>query len=1361
MAAIQLQPPQYEMFDCRSEGKNIRWAKWVRRLENNVFIGCGINNPAQKKGLLLMYAGPDLNDIVDSFEEALLQPVAAVAAAGEQPEVPGQDVYQRLTAAITNHFNPRVNTEFQRYLFKKSVQETPTIDEFYYGLKQLASTCNFAAGQENSEIKSQLIMGCKLDKVRDKGLSDPDATLEQLLQYGRNLELTQAHSKAIKNQSVNAIVQPQRRSHRQQGSNNNQNKSSDQQARSSSTGKPGETESAKRCRYCGGSWHEKGLRTCPAQGKTCKKCKKKNHFASVCLSASNTNVIEEEEEEEPESSESDQDYTFKITTNKGDKSPYFEITVGNNDQIRMMADSGASVNILSENHYKSMAKRLTLQESTAKIFAYGDSKPLEVLGEATTSLRYKNRQCTAKLIVVKKGRISLLSWETSMKLKLMSLVNVVQQTREVDIIIAEYSDLFTGLGKLKDYKVHLHIDESVTPIAQTHRRVPFHMRKDLEKQLEKDEELGVIERSTGPTPWVSPVVCVPKKNGQLRVCIDMRCANMAVKRERHGTPTITELVNDLNGATVFSKLDLNQGYNQLELDESSRYITTFATHVGLRRFKRLNFGICSAAEVFQEAIRQALAGLSGVINLSDDILVYGSTQAEHNKHLKATLQRLREKGLTLSREKCEFNKRSISFFGHIFSEKGLAPDPAKISSILQMEPPKSASEVRSLLGMTNYCGSRFIHKYATLTQPLRELTTKSAVWEWTTAHQTAYDSLKIALAQAPVLKYFNPSLETELYVDASPVGLCAILMQVARDGIRHTVQYASRALTPVEQRYSQTEREALAVVWSCEQLHLYVMGSSFKIYTDHKPLLPLFNDPKSKPPARIERWTLRLQPYEFKLLYRNGKDNPADYLSRHTPASNLMSNGNQSTEAYINYVTETSIPKSMTVAEIKTNTKRDVTLQTIIEAVQTGRWDKAMNRENINRSTITSFYKIREELSVVESGDLLLRGTRIVIPSQLQQQVVELAHAGHQGMVKTKALIREKVWFAGINELVEKTIRSCMACQVATPTTTREPLRMSPLPQRPWSELSTDFGQVPGLNTHFMVISDDYSRYVVVEQVPSLTSKAVIPVLDKVISEFGIPSIIKSDNGPPFNSDAFAKFAKHKGFKHRKITPLWPLANGEAERFMRTIKKTMKAAISQGRSWNQDLNSFLLNYRATPHSSTKVAPATLLFGRNIQTTLPSMSLESHERTIIANDREAKSKMKTYADRKAWVKDANFKIGDPVLLKREGVQRSDPPFNPKPLTVTAQKGSMITAHRNGKEVTRNSSHFKPSPNTPNESPSSDEEEEDIPHIEPATEPATEPTTEPVNQPQIDRPHRIRKLPTRFNDFIMSSSNKKPN
>ena len=163
MAAIQLQPPPYESFDCRAEGKNLRWAKRLRQLENNVFNGCNIVNAQQKKGLLLMYAGSDLNDIVDSFDPILLEPPAAVAAQNNQPAIPAQDVYQRLTAAITAHFNPRANTEFQRYMFKQTMQTTPDIDEFYSTLRQLAETCQFA--QQDVEIKSQLIFGCKLDKV--------------------------------------------------------------------------------------------------------------------------------------------------------------------------------------------------------------------------------------------------------------------------------------------------------------------------------------------------------------------------------------------------------------------------------------------------------------------------------------------------------------------------------------------------------------------------------------------------------------------------------------------------------------------------------------------------------------------------------------------------------------------------------------------------------------------------------------------------------------------------------------------------------------------------------------------------------------------------------------------------------------------------------------------------------------------------------------------------------------------------------------------------------------------------------------------------------------------------------------------
>ena len=195
--------------------------------------------------------------------------------------------------------------------------------------------------------------------------------------------------------------------------------------------------------------------------------------------------------------------------------------------------------------------------------------------------------------------------------KLLSVVNAV--AHNVEQLVHEYAELFTGLGKLKDYTVRLYIDSTIQPVTQTHQHIPFHICKDHEAQLKADEDLGVIQPPTGPMPWVSPVVCVPKKNEKMRVCVDMHSPKVAIKCEHNSPSMINKLRNDLNDATVFSKLDLNQGYNQLELEESSQYITTFAMHVCLRQFTRLNFGICSTAKVFQEANRQALTGICGVI----------------------------------------------------------------------------------------------------------------------------------------------------------------------------------------------------------------------------------------------------------------------------------------------------------------------------------------------------------------------------------------------------------------------------------------------------------------------------------------------------------------------------------------------------------------------------------------------------------------------------------------------------------------------------------------------------------------------------------------------------------------------------
>ena len=233
----------------------------------------------------------------------------------------------------------------------------------------------------------------------------------------------------------------------------------------------------------------------------------------------------------------------------------------------------------------------------------------------------------------------------------------------------------------------------------------------------------------------------------------------------------------------------------------------FSTHVGLFRFKRLGFGINSAAELFQNVIQSSLAGLPGVINLSDDILVYGKNQTEHDERLRACLQRLREQNFTLNRGKCEFGVHTIEFFGHVFNTDGVSPDPKKVEALKLAEKPQSKEEVRSFLGLANYCG-RFIPGLATLTDPLRNLLKDSTPWSWTDKHDNAMQSIKQSISDTCSTAYFDTEKQTELLVDASPVGLGALLIQYSSDGVGVVTGIASRALQPVEQRYSQTEREA-------------------------------------------------------------------------------------------------------------------------------------------------------------------------------------------------------------------------------------------------------------------------------------------------------------------------------------------------------------------------------------------------------------------------------------------------------------------------------------------------------------------------------------------------------------------------
>ncbi|PFX31209.1 Uncharacterized protein K02A2.6 [Stylophora pistillata] len=520
--------------------------------------------------------------------------------------------------------------------------------------------------------------------------------------------------------------------------------------------------------------------------------------------------------------------------------------------------------------------------------------------------------CKTDFVVINGDGRSLLCRETAVKLGLLRLgpshaVNAVNTEADIK---EKYKELFNGVGLLRNYELKLNIDESVKPVAQPVHRIPFGVRDNVERKLDELMESGIIEEvPEGPTGWVSPLVVIPKADGDIRICVDMRCANQAIVRERQPIPTIVEVLQDLNGSTVFSRVDLKWRFQQIPLADESRHVTTFVTHRGLYRYTRLMFGVTSAPEKYQQIIQGVLRGCEGVANVADDLIIHGRGEEQHDKRLLAVLDLLTE------------------------------------------------------------------------TEPIQRLTHKNAEFKWGKEQQLALEKLKELITHADVLAYFNVNSRTRIVADASPVGLGAVLTQLHGSEWR-VIGCASRRLSDVERRYSQTEKEALALVWACERFNRYVFGREFELETDHKPLEYMYSQ-KSKPSARVERWVLRLQAYHFKVVYRPGKTNIADALSR-------LNCGFQRNDGeyydFVHAVVENSVPCALTPAEIEKASAEDMELNLIKECVQTGYWSQC---------NVPAYLHVKNELC--SYGGLLLRGSRLVIPRELRPRVLELAHEGHQG----------------------------------------------------------------------------------------------------------------------------------------------------------------------------------------------------------------------------------------------------------------------------------------------------------------------------------------------------------------------------
>ncbi|XP_069463338.1 vomeronasal type-2 receptor 1-like [Ambystoma mexicanum] len=365
----------------------------------------------------------------------------------------------------------------------------------------------------------------------------------------------------------------------------------------------------------------------------------------------------------------------------------------------------------------------------------------------------------------------------------------------------------------------------------------------------------------------------------------MRLHNAAIKRERHITPTLDEIITDLTGSKVFSKIDLNAGDHQVKMHRDS------------------------------------------------------SDKQEHMRCLEMVLSRLVAAGLTIHREKYEFMKDEIIFFGYMFNGAGVSADPQKVADIKEASPPTSPTEVCSFLGIVMYC-RRFNPNLATMSEPLRELTKSNIKWTWGPNCQEAFEQIKTSLSADTTMAYCgNGTMAKELYVDGSPVGLGAILVQVAPTGETKPIAYMSCALTPTEQRYSHIENEAIAVLWGYRHFNIYLYGGKFKAYMDHMPLIPIFTGSSSHPPARIGKWLLHLQQYKFELIYQPGTSNPADFLSRHPRAAKPREvNVAEETEEHICQVVHMMKPRAISIKDIIQATQADACCDLVKDFIISSEW---------------------------------------------------------------------------------------------------------------------------------------------------------------------------------------------------------------------------------------------------------------------------------------------------------------------------------------------------------------------------------------------------------------------------------------